>query len=116
MLMNSYFKLTNWKKQLPNKIYQNTSVFSYFILRGIIEKDKTKSLIKNVKFLPYLNKNGSLKKILFQKIKNSTPLAQPYLGGNEIKYLTHCINTNWISSQGKFLYKFEKKFQKIFIK
>lgn len=83
-----------------------------------VNKDTSKILLKNLiqnnKFLPFLKKNGSLKTILFQKIKNSIPLVQPHFGGNEIKYLKNCIDTNWISSQGKFLYKFESKFQKIF--
>ena len=83
-----------------------------------VNKDTSKVLLKNLiqnnKFLPFLKNNGSLKTILFQKIKNSTPLAQPHFGGNEIKYLKNCIDTNWISSQGKFLHKFESKFQQIF--
>ena len=73
-----------------------------------------KKLLEKNKFLPYLNLDGSLKKILFYKISKTTPLAKPYLIGNEIKYLNTCIKTNWISSQGSFIAKFENKFKKIF--
>ena len=35
------------------------------------------------------------------------PLFEPYLNGNEKSYLSECIDTNWVSSQGKFINKFE---------
>ena len=37
------------------------------------------------------------------------PLSAPNLKGNEKKYLTQAINTQWVSSVGKFVNKFEKK-------
>jgi len=36
------------------------------------------------------------------------PIFEPYLKGNEKKYLLDCIDTNWISSQGEYILKFEK--------
>ncbi len=38
------------------------------------------------------------------------PIYQPLLAGNELKYLNECIKSNFISSKGKFLSPFEKKF------
>ncbi|MCX6165486.1 MAG: DegT/DnrJ/EryC1/StrS aminotransferase family protein [Ignavibacteriae bacterium] len=38
------------------------------------------------------------------------PIYQPWLGGNEKKYVNECLDTNWISSKGKFIQKFEDKF------
>lgn len=35
---------------------------------------------------------------------------QPDLSGNEKKYVNECLDTNWISSRGKFVGEFEKKF------
>jgi perosamine synthetase len=37
------------------------------------------------------------------------PIAEPVLGGNELKYVTECIQTNWISSQGGFVKRFEEE-------
>lgn len=34
----------------------------------------------------------------------------PLLEGNELKYLTECIETGWISSEGPFVQEFENKF------
>lgn len=69
---------------------------------------------KSVKYMPVLNKQRELKKILFPIVKFSTSLVKPYIQGNEIKYLTECVKSNWISSQGKFIQKFEQKFKKVF--
>jgi len=38
------------------------------------------------------------------------PVAEPALLGNELKYVTECIATNWISSQGSFVRRFEAEF------
>lgn len=35
-------------------------------------------------------------------------VMEPLLTGNELSYVTECIKTNWISSQGPFVRKFEK--------
>jgi perosamine synthetase len=38
------------------------------------------------------------------------PVNTPLLSGNELKYITECIETGWISSEGPFITKFEKQF------
>ena len=38
------------------------------------------------------------------------PVNTPLLSGNEKKYLLECISTNWISSEGPFISKFENQF------
>jgi perosamine synthetase len=38
------------------------------------------------------------------------PVNTPLLSGNELKYLTECIETGWISSEGPFITKFEEQF------
>lgn len=35
-------------------------------------------------------------------------VMEPLLTGNELSYVTECIKTNWISSQGAFVRRFEK--------
>lgn len=35
------------------------------------------------------------------------PLSIPHLGGNELKYVTECIETGWVSSAGSYVTKFE---------
>lgn len=38
------------------------------------------------------------------------PVNEPLLDGNEKKYLTECIETGWISSEGPFINRFESEF------
>jgi len=38
------------------------------------------------------------------------PIYRPALEGNEKKYVNECLDTNWISSRGDFIEKFEKSF------
>jgi perosamine synthetase len=40
-------------------------------------------------------------------------LAQPDLRGNELKYVTECMETGWISSIGRFIPEFEASFARI---
>ena len=41
---------------------------------------------------------------------HQVPLVQPMLDGNELEYVTECIRTGWISSQGRFVREFEESF------
>ena len=38
------------------------------------------------------------------------PVCEPTLLGNAKKYVTECLDTNWISANGRFIDEFEKKF------
>lgn len=38
------------------------------------------------------------------------PVCEPTLGGNEMKYVQQAIETNWISSAGRFIREFEARF------
>lgn len=40
------------------------------------------------------------------------PVATPVLNGNEKKYVIDCLDTTWISSNGKYISEFENKFAK----
>ena len=38
------------------------------------------------------------------------PVCEPFLAGKELEYVTECLKTNWISSQGKYIGEFEERF------
>jgi len=46
------------------------------------------------------------------KNKISIPVCEPFLNGNEIKYITEALETGWISSSGKYIQEFENAFSK----
>jgi len=49
-------------------------------------------------------------KIIQMSDKDFIPVNTPLLNGNEKKYLSECIDTGWISSEGPFVERFEKLF------
>ncbi len=38
------------------------------------------------------------------------PVSEPLFAGNELKYLTHCIKSGWVSCLGGYVTKFEERF------
>ena len=38
------------------------------------------------------------------------PVAEPLLAGNELKYVTDCVQSGWVSSLGKYVRDFEEQF------
>ncbi|MBI4064634.1 MAG: LegC family aminotransferase [Elusimicrobia bacterium] len=40
--------------------------------------------------------------------RNSVPLSVPHLNGNEWAYVKECLDTNWVSSAGPFVDRFEQ--------
>ena len=38
------------------------------------------------------------------------PVCEPWLAGNELKYITEAVETNWISSAGGYIHRFETMF------
>jgi len=44
--------------------------------------------------------------------KYKIPLVNPMLKNNELKYVSQAVKSGWISSQGKYVAQFEKKFQR----
>jgi perosamine synthetase len=38
------------------------------------------------------------------------PVSEPRLDGNELRYVTECVESNWISSAGPFVRRFEERF------
>ena len=38
------------------------------------------------------------------------PISQPSLHGNELEYVTDCLNSGWVSSVGSYVTRFEEAF------
>lgn len=78
-----------------------------------VDTDNTKILAAindSVKIIPLVNdKNQLVDYSSITKIRRIA-IASPLLNGNELAYVTDCIKTNWISSQGKYVKQFENMF------
>ncbi len=70
--------------------------------------ENIKLLNNKVHHLPILDESGIPVDMISWSDLWSLPIAQPFLGGNELKYITDCISTMWISSQGHYIEKFEE--------
>jgi perosamine synthetase len=66
------------------------------------------------KHIPILNESGVPENIISWSDIWNLPVSTPSLAGNELKYVTDCIKTNWISSQGDYVRKFEEAFSNYF--
>lgn len=52
-----------------------------------------------------------IKKVMkIPKILKPIPVYKPNMGGNEIKYVNDCLKSNWISSRGSYINRFESNF------
>ena len=95
-LANSVFEIMN-----VNFISMPVESDSALILEKLDDKVKVIPLIDNKKRLVDYSSKNKIRRI---------SVASPLLNGNEIAYVTECIKTNWISSQGKFVKQFELNF------
>jgi len=106
------------RRALLNNVSINDTVLSvtkntFFSLP--IETDNytiLKHITNEIKIIPLIDKEGILIDYAsIQKIRHIA-VASPFLSGNELAYVTDCIKTNWISSQGKYVRDFEELFVK----
>tara|TARA_Y100000389_G_scaffold187357_1_gene208689 strand:+ start:2438 stop:3865 length:1428 start_codon:yes stop_codon:yes gene_type:complete len=102
------------KVSLENKVLKYTNK-KYYSLPATIESSKAfNSLKKGRRIIPLLGKNKKLVDyVSYNKFKN-IPLVKPDLNGNELTYLTQCIQSTYISSLGNFINSFEKQFKNYF--
>lgn len=67
-------------------------------------------LSNTIRHIPLVDENNvPVDYACFSRI-HRTPIMQPLLNGNELAYISDCINTGWISSQGAYVKRFEKEF------
>lgn len=62
---------------------------------------KDPELVQSIKRIPVIQTDDS---------EDIIPVCEPTLGGNEAQYVLDCLQSNWISSAGKYIPTFEEKF------
>lgn len=78
----------------------------------IIKMTETTKGLPKISIIPLVS-NGKVVDYYEYMPRFHAPIASPVLDGNELKYLFECVQTNWISSQGRFVVDFEEQFGKI---
>lgn len=92
----------------PASKHMNTSFAS-----GAASKTREENIAlmnERIRHLPVLDDEGRLVELLSWSEIWRLPVTQPLLGGNELNYVSDCITSNWISSQGAYIKRFEKMF------
>jgi perosamine synthetase len=80
---------------------------------GSAAADPTVNLARlndRIRHLPILDQEGRPVDLLTWADMWRLPLVQPSFGGNEAKYVSDCLATGWISSQGPYIDKFQAAF------
>ncbi len=70
------------------------------------------TLSERYKVIPLVDDNKKVVDFASIYRLHQTPVLEPLLGGNELEYVTDCVKTNWISSQGKYVLQFEEEVKK----
>lgn len=66
--------------------------------------------LANYKLVPIIDAKRNLVDYASINRYHQIPLTQPVFDGNELEYVTDCIKSGWISSQGTYVNKFEIAF------
>jgi perosamine synthetase len=86
---------------------------NFFSVSKNFNKKKISNVLLKKKFIPILDKNFIIQDCLISERIKRIQLVKTNFTGNETKYVQDCLSTGWISSQGKYIDKFEKKFASI---
>ena len=68
-----------------------------------------KTLSDVIWFIPLIDEKGCIVDYATKSHFHTYPVAEPAFKGNEASYLQECIETGWISSQGRFVREFEAR-------
>ena len=63
-----------------------------------------------VRVVPLLDESGRVADLAVFDRRVHLPVMAPSLGERELQYVSECILTGWISSQGRFVREFEERF------
>lgn len=73
-------------------------------------EENSQLLNERIRHLPLLDDQGRIVDVIRWADFCRIPVMQPVLEGNEFKYVADCLVTNWISSQGPYVDRFQERF------
>jgi perosamine synthetase len=76
-------------------------------------EDIQQALSRRIRLIPLLDDAGRPVDYASYHRFHRIPILEPTLSGNELQYVTECIRTNWISSQGAYVRRFEDMFREV---
>lgn len=94
---------TNIREVMNTKFVSRTIDTPDIELMKLLSKDE-------IRHIPLVDANNILIDYVSTKRLHRIQVLEPNLSGNELEYVSDCIRTNWISSQGTYVKKFESIF------
>ena len=86
----------------------------YFALKYTSAYEKIRSSFSDeISIIPLIDDDSVIVDIADRSRFHRIPVLEPVLCGNELQYVSECIETNWISSKGHFVQTFEDKFEEL---
>ncbi len=81
----------------------------------ITQRDENGRLVERaaqagIEVIPLLDTEGRPVDYASHYRHHRLPVMEPEVSGNELNYIMECIKTNWLSSQGPFVRRFEQEF------
>lgn len=67
---------------------------------------------ESVRVLPLLDEADRVVDLAVYDSWTRLPVAEPFLGEEELRYVSECVLSGWVSSAGKFVTRFEELFAK----
>jgi perosamine synthetase len=65
---------------------------------------------ESVRVLPLLDEAGRVADLAIYDSWTRLPVAEPFLGEEELRYVSECVLSGWVSSAGTFVRRFEELF------
>lgn len=80
------------------------------VTKGKYKEKDLDAVDKRIRYLPVVDDLGVPVDCYLFEYRMKIPVAKPFLSGNEGRYVSECIATGWVSSQGRFVRQFEEDF------
>jgi len=90
--------------------YYNKEVISFNV--NTLDSEVQNALSEKIKVIPLLDDDAKVVDFASKFRMHQFTVMEPLLAGNELEYVTDCIKTNWISSQGSYVNKFQEMLKK----
>ena len=105
-IRRSFLKGKGYNQETKVSEIYNDKAFSL----PVSSKDELiqKKLSSLISYIPLLNDQGEVVDYASKSRLHRISVLEPLLAGKELEYITECINTNWVSSQGRFVSLFEE--------
>ena len=86
----------------------------HFASQDSLDADVSRILSdKRLTVIPVVDQNRRIAGVVNTLNKPLYPIYRPHLYGREMEYLIDCLDSNWISSQGAYVKRFEQQFEEL---